>query len=193
MKVRLLDTCGFWKRFTPLQADPTCHRQKLSLLHPLGRRAHRRLGRLGPRREGREVGVPVARAGRREVGARRRRGLGRAAAGGEDWGGRGRKAAAEPPAPAPARLRGGAAPACVRRVEVLRPRGRSHLRPRGCGAEPLRRASTGAEQGGMEVGDGGRGRRGQEESWRKTRERKKDRNGTCVTSDRWVIFVTTSR
>jgi len=102
-------------------------------------------------------------------------------------------APARPLPPAPARLRGGAAPACVRRVGVLRPRGRSDLRPRGCGAEPLRRASTGAEQGGMEVGDGGRGRRGREESWRKTRERKKDRNGTCVTSDRWVIFVTKSR
>ena len=55
--------------------------------------------------------------------------------------------------------------------------------------------------------DGGRGRRGQgggvhaggreatrgqrrwEDSRRKTRERKKDRNGTCVTSGRWVIFV----
>jgi hypothetical protein len=66
---------------------------------------------------------------------------------------------------------------------------------------------TGAEQstpeGGMEAGeggdrgrarrDGGRGRRRREDSWRKTRERKKDRNGTCVTSDRWVIFVTKSR
>ena len=179
-------------------------------------------GRAG---EGREVGVPVARAGGRKVGARRREGSRGVS---EERSGEGSRRMPEPTRPcggvASARARTGG-----REVRALLEMHNEPLRPTFAvwlasreAAMRWREGGHGAahaggrrieDRGGAEhVGgrDGGRGRRGPGQSsarWREgghsraapmgglveEDERKKDRNGTCVTSGRWVIFVTKSR